>query len=96
MPQEEQLEKGGIKVETGTDCRSLWFEEKDRVYPCPCGKTHRGDGAIEGWLRHSCLHERPGCVIAIERCVDADIGKAVYCICGDCGATLMARDVLRR
>lgn len=46
-----------IKEETGTSSLTMVFEGGKRVYPCRCGKTHRGDYAEYDFGHHNCLHE---------------------------------------
>jgi hypothetical protein len=41
---------------TGASNRTTWIEDGEKVYPCPCGETHRGDYAMEDWIRHTCRH----------------------------------------
>jgi len=49
---------------------------EERVYPCSCGETHRGDYAAEDYNHHSCLHD----------CDLWGIGK-YQVVCSQCGAS---------
>lgn len=70
-------------METRADAENetIVIEDGIRVFPCHCGKTHRGSYAHEAWNHHNCSHE--GVLMLI-----AD-GQAV---CGDCGASFMVED----
>lgn len=43
-------------IQTGTDTRTIWVEDGEEVYPCPCGETHRGDYALYDYSMHVCRH----------------------------------------
>ena len=54
------------------------YENGERVYPCRCGKTHRGDYALYDFGHHNCLHETNLLGIPIkDNCIQA--------ICPQCG-----------
>jgi hypothetical protein len=33
-----------------------YFEGTQKVFPCRCGQTHRGDYAEEDYTHHTCFH----------------------------------------
>ncbi len=67
-------------AKTGSDNYTIWIEDGEVVYPCPCGETHRGDYAIYDFGHHTHNHD--------EVFWDfADMG-----ICTDCGATIRVID----
>ena len=65
-------------IETGTANTTRFLENGNEVYPCCCGKTHRGDYAFYDWIHHECLH--PTDLISVRP-------DHPYVICPDCGAT---------
>lgn len=66
---------GRRSIKTGTDTYTSYFEAGQQVYPCRCGKTHRGDYAYEDWNHHTCFH---GPMWLIEE---------DQIICSQCGAS---------
>ena len=44
-------------METGDSNQPIVLENGEQVYPCRCGKTHRGDYAVYDYGHHNCLHE---------------------------------------
>lgn len=64
-------------ITTGASNLSIWLEDGQVVYPCPCGETHRGDYAFEDYNHHTCLHG--GVLWNVE-------GLGV--LCSDCGVVL--------
>ena len=69
-----------VVTETGTLGESRYFDENGKeVYPCRCGKTHRGDYAFEDWNHHNCFH---GPIL-----VFLDIPGGEMAVCGECGAS---------
>ena len=62
-------------VETRSSNRTTYFEGDEEVWPCRCGKTHRGDYAFEDWNHHTCFH---GPMWLIE---DDQV------VCSQCGAS---------
>ena len=46
-----------METVTSSDSQAIIVEGGERVYPCRCGKTHRGDWAQEDFAHHNCLHE---------------------------------------
>ena len=61
---------------------TAWYEVAltegtcERVYPCRCGGSHRGEYAVEDWNHHNCFHEAPLWAV--------DAARGDY-ICADCG-----------
>lgn len=45
------------KNKTGACAFNIFIEDGEQVFPCRCGKMHRGDHAVEDWLMHECLHD---------------------------------------
>lgn len=44
-------------VLTGSANQTFYFEGSERVFPCRCGKTHRGEYAWHDWAAHECPHD---------------------------------------
>jgi len=42
------------RVDSAAD--TIFIEHGERVYPCRCGQTHRGDYAREDYNHDNCLH----------------------------------------
>lgn len=43
-------------IQTGASNTTIHVEDGERVYPCLCGETHRGDYAIYDYGHHTCRH----------------------------------------
>lgn len=56
------------------------IENGERVYPCRCGQTHRGNYALKDWLHHNCFHDGP-----LWELLPDDSG---HFICSECGKSL--------
>lgn len=69
---------------TGTNNVTIFIEDGQVVYPCSCGKTHRGDYALEDFIHHNCLHPSP--------LIDLGYGP----MCGDCGQVWAVRAAMVR
>lgn len=65
----------GSSMTTGTDTQSVHVEDGERVFPCRCGVTHRGQYAFEDWMHHECLHDATLVPVA---------GPDIF-MCPDCG-----------
>lgn len=38
---------------------TIHVEDGERVFPCRCGETHRGDYAEYDFGHHNCFHDEP-------------------------------------
>jgi len=56
------------------------YENGERVWPCRCGKTHRGAYAQEDWAMHQCLHQAD---LMVSELSDGNY----QVLCPDCGAS---------
>lgn len=66
-------------LRTESSAATYHVEGGARVYPCRCGKTHRGTYAFEDWNHHNCLHDASLTHIPL----DDDGGGDVMCpLCG--------------
>ena len=61
---------------TGTS--TITLENGERVYPCRCGKTHRGDYAGYDFGHHNCLHEEVLLGLPVDK-------NTIQAICPQCG-----------
>ncbi len=66
-------------IQTGTSNRTIWVEDGEEVYPCPCGETHRGPYALYDYGHHTCRHGDE-----IWDLSEDGIGL----LCSQCGATV--------
>jgi len=66
-------------IRTGTNNFTYYYEGNERVFPCRCGETHRGEYAHWDWVHHECLHS--GRLWALE-----EIEGIKQFLCADCGA----------
>ena len=67
-----------MEIQTGQSNITLEFENGKRIYPCRCGKTHRGNYAVYDFGHHNCLHE--------THLLGLPAGKdKVQAICPQCG-----------
>jgi len=67
---------------TGSNCQTIHLENGQKVYPCRCGETHRGDYACEDMLQHECFHNDTLVGLAKVK------GKPmIYGVCPLCGCT---------
>lgn len=46
-------------VTSKTTKETRYFEDGEQVFPCRCGKTHRGDYAAYDYGHHNCFHDAP-------------------------------------
>lgn len=67
-----------MTTKTGTDTFTEYFEDGERVYPCVCGETHRGENAINEWLHHNCFHLNDLIGFAVDE-------KTYQVLCPQCG-----------
>ena len=44
---------------TSTGTSTQYFEDGQRVFPCRCGETHRGEYALHDFMHHECMHNLP-------------------------------------
>ncbi len=65
-------------IQTGTSNRTIYLEDGEEVYPCPCGETHRGDYGIYDYIQHTCRH-------GDELWPMDDEGQGVEVLCSQCG-----------
>jgi len=77
--------KPDVTVDTGTNTCISYFENGERVYPCRCGETHRGDYACEDWNHHNCFHDTPLLLIADDQAVCGECGKSWFAMVIDDG-----------
>ncbi len=79
-------DEGEPMIETSASNTTIHLEDGVRVFPCRCGKTHRGPYAAEDYAHHNCFHNGP--IIWLEeddkpesmvKCADWDV------MCLDCG-----------
>lgn len=68
----------------GTSSDTRYIEDGHEVFPCRCGKTHRGEYAFEDWNHHTCFH---GHFWAFQL---NDGDGTLYLFCSDCGAAFRA------
>jgi hypothetical protein len=61
----------------------------DRVYPCRCGETHRGDYAAYDYAHHNCFHNEPLHEIDPENVPG-------YLMCPSCGKTFWIEGAVTR
>lgn len=61
---------------------TIFYEEGERVYPCRCGKTHKGDYAIYDFGHHNCFHESKLLGLPFDQ-------NTIQAICPDCGKSWM-------
>jgi hypothetical protein len=66
------------KVETSNAGTLEVYEDGQRVYPCRCGETHRGDYAIYEYGWHNCFHTSDLLPVADD---------PTYVMCPECGQT---------
>ena len=68
---------GTYTVDLIADASTFHFDEKShQLFPCRCGETHTGEGAVHDYLHHECLHD----------CELLDIGLGTV-MCSECGNT---------
>lgn len=60
-----------------TNAVTVHVEDGERVFPCYCGETHRGQYAAEDWAHHNCLHT------SALMLIDAALSDVF--MCPDCG-----------
>ena len=60
---------------------TYFFEDNERVFPCRCGETHRGDYAQEENVEHECFHDC-GLLKVDEH----------FAMCNRCGAGFVLED----
>lgn len=46
-----------VSIQTGSEQYMVYIVDGEQVYPCRCGKTHRGDYAFYDMMHHECLHD---------------------------------------
>ncbi len=67
-----------METKIGQSNVNIVVENGERVFPCRCGKTHRGDYASYDYGHHNCLHE--------DRLLGLYAGKKnVQALCPLCG-----------
>ena len=67
-----------MTTQTGANALTMEFENGKRVFPCRCGKIHRGEYACYDYGHHNCFHE--------TELLGLPAGKnKIQAICPDCG-----------
>jgi hypothetical protein len=66
-------------ITTSASNTTVYLENGKKVYPCPCGETHRGDYAFYDWMHHTCGH-------GDELWDLSDDGLGI--LCSQCGGTV--------
>ena len=61
------------------------YENGERVFPCRCGLTHRGNYALEDYMHHDCLHETD--LLDMNRLGGVPEQDWPHLICRECGKT---------
>jgi len=56
---------------------SVMGRNGERIYPCRCGQTHRGDYGLYEFGHHNCFHE--------TELLGLPAGKDIQAICPLCG-----------
>lgn len=77
-----------LLISTGTAAETINIENGERVYPCRCGRTHRGPYATYDYGHHNCYH--PGPLLDLgSKCGGELYGDPVrsWLICPSCGMT---------
>jgi hypothetical protein len=59
-----------------TSNETIVIEDSERVFPCRCGETHRGDYGHYDWAHHNCFHAS-----GLHELLPG------YLMCPDCGLT---------
>lgn len=67
-----------MKTRTGSNARTIYIEDGERVYPCRCGETHQGLLGAAKRVEHKCFHEPP--LIRFGPQYD-------YVVCASCGVS---------
>lgn len=66
-----------MNVTTTSNSQTYYFEDIERVYPCRCGVTHRGDYAVYDYGHHNCFHPE-------WMFLDSEIPRVLICVhCGE-------------
>ena len=63
-------------TKTLSNNQPYFYEDGERIYPCICGKTHRGQYAVNEYRYHNCLHETDLLVIGNSQAICPDCGMA--------------------
>ncbi len=71
-------------IQTGASNYTVWIEDGQEVYPCPCGETHRGDYAFYDYSHHTCPHGDELWPMEFWAGV-ADAGRGNEILCSQCG-----------
>ena len=69
---------------TGSQARTITFENGEQVYPCRCQETHRGDYAVYDYAHHNCFHEDELSGFWLEK-------DTIQAICPLCGMSWIVR-----
>ncbi len=67
-----------MMIKTSSSNWTQYYENGERVYPCRCGETHRGDYGFYDYMHHECFHD--GVVWKIT-----EPGLPDLYLCSDCG-----------
>ena len=68
-----------VETRTGSlNITTVLDEKGERIYPCRCGKTHRGDYGLYEFGHHNCFHEADLIGLPIDK-------GEIQAICPLCG-----------
>lgn len=89
MPTSKASNTPSVLLTTGVSNSEppIVIEDGERVYPCRCGETHRGDYGATDWGHHNCFHDAPLWPI------DGDPG---HFICASCGYSMFTKERYHR
>lgn len=79
-------ERETLTVEASSGSETVHIEKGERVYPCRCGHTHRGNHGFTDWHHHNCFHPSPLIDLGTMCDEEAFPGRS-WLICGACGLT---------
>lgn len=77
-----------MSATTSSVNETIHIENGERVYPCRCGITHRGDYGFVDWSHHNCFHRGP--LLDLGAMCGEDMNDTPvrsWLICGACGQT---------
>jgi len=73
-----------MKIKTNDSNYTVVIEDGERVYPCRCGETHKGEYALYEFAHHECLHETD--------LMGLPAGKnKIQAICPNCGMSWLVK-----